>query len=63
MSIVESGSSSQEEIDACLASTSKKEKIDYNTDWIVDSGCSHHLTGDMSKFMKLQKYEGSCDRG
>lgn len=53
----------QRGVSACAASTSK-EKIDYDRDWIVDSGCSHHLTGDMSKFMNLQKYNGNdADRG
>lgn len=27
-------------------------------DWIVDSGCSNHMTGDMSKLMNITKYNG-----
>lgn len=26
--------------------------------WVVDSGCSHHMTGDKSEFFKLDKYDG-----
>ena len=27
-------------------------------DWIIDSGCSHHMTGDMSKFVKFRSRYG-----
>ena len=27
-------------------------------DWIIDSGCSHHMTGDMRKFVKLKSHDG-----
>ncbi|XP_077216009.1 uncharacterized protein LOC143850670 [Tasmannia lanceolata] len=33
--------------------------INFEDDWIVDSGCGHHLTGDESKFSKFRKYEGN----
>ena len=26
-------------------------------DWIIDSGCSHHMTGDMRKFVKLKSHD------
>ena len=26
--------------------------------WVLDSGCSSHMTGDKEKFSKLQQYEG-----
>ena len=26
--------------------------------WIVDSGCSHHMTGDKSNFISLESYNG-----
>ncbi|KAL8161569.1 hypothetical protein V2J09_013058 [Rumex salicifolius] len=44
--------------EACVADSVKKERINYEKDWIVDSRCSHHMTGDMSKFTKMRKYEG-----
>ena len=28
--------------------------------WMVDSGCSHHMTGDKSKFQILEFTKGSC---
>ncbi|PRQ29813.1 putative RNA-directed DNA polymerase [Rosa chinensis] len=33
--------------------------INFQNDWIVDSGCGHHLTGDESKFSKLQPHIGN----
>jgi len=33
--------------------------INFEDDWIVDSGCGHHLTGDQSKFSSLQEYNGN----
>ena len=27
-------------------------------DWIIDSGCSHHMTGDMRKFVKFKNHDG-----
>ncbi|KAM2243153.1 hypothetical protein PS2_009934 [Malus domestica] len=35
------------------------ERIDYNNDWIVDSGCSNHMTGDKQKLQNLFEYKGS----
>ncbi|CAH9133317.1 unnamed protein product, partial [Cuscuta epithymum] len=32
--------------------------INYENDWIVDSGCSNHMTGDMTKLENINKYEG-----
>lgn len=28
--------------------------------WILDSGCSSHMTGDKSKFVKIEKHEGGA---
>ena len=28
--------------------------------WIIDSGCSHHMTGDKSKFQTLEYYKENC---
>ena len=33
--------------------------INKNDTWIIDSGCSHHMVGDTSKFEKLEHYKGS----
>lgn len=31
----------------------------YNSnEWIIDSGCSHHMTGDQRKFLSLEDYDG-----
>ncbi|GKV36582.1 hypothetical protein SLEP1_g44695 [Rubroshorea leprosula] len=32
--------------------------IDFKNDWIIDSGCGHHVTGDASKFSSLHLYKG-----
>lgn len=32
--------------------------IDYSKDWIIDSGCSHHLTGDGSLLSLQKEYTG-----
>ncbi|GKV49234.1 hypothetical protein SLEP1_g55997 [Rubroshorea leprosula] len=32
--------------------------IDFKNDWIIDSGCVHHVTGDASKFSSLHLYKG-----
>ncbi|KAI3448734.1 hypothetical protein Pfo_005399, partial [Paulownia fortunei] len=34
------------------------EQIDYKNDWIVDSGCSNHMTGDKQKLQNLSEYNG-----
>lgn len=34
------------------------ERIDYENDWIVDSGCSNHMTGDKQKLQNLTEYKG-----
>ena len=33
--------------------------VNKNDRWIIDSGCSHHMTGDTGKFKKLEHYNGS----
>lgn len=30
--------------------------------WIIDSGCSHHMTSDIDKFKNLEKYDGGFVR-
>ena len=29
-------------------------QVENKSDWIVDNGCSHHMTGDMNKFVKFK---------
>ncbi|KAK3017548.1 hypothetical protein RJ639_007420 [Escallonia herrerae] len=33
--------------------------ISYEKDWIIDLGCSHHLTGDSSLFSQWNEYKGN----
>lgn len=33
-----------------------------NDSWIIDSGCSHHMTGDKHKFVMLEDYDGGYVR-
>ncbi|KAE8669333.1 hypothetical protein F3Y22_tig00112249pilonHSYRG00290 [Hibiscus syriacus] len=46
-----------EEEDLALTVTTP-ERIDYKNDWIVDSGCSNHMTGDKQKLQNLSEYNG-----
>ncbi|WKA04964.1 hypothetical protein VitviT2T_022957 [Vitis vinifera] len=41
---------------AFIATTS--EQIDYEKDWIIDSDCSNHMTGDKEKLLDLSEYKG-----
>ena len=36
--------------------------VNKNDKWIIDSGCSHHMTGDKSKFVTLSYYDGNSVR-
>ncbi|KAK3009190.1 hypothetical protein RJ639_013530 [Escallonia herrerae] len=47
----------EEEDLAFTAITSNR--INYEKDWIVDSGCSNHMTGDVEKLQNLSDYKGS----
>ncbi|KAF8391393.1 hypothetical protein HHK36_023697 [Tetracentron sinense] len=33
--------------------------INFENDWIIDSGCGHYLTGDDSKFSRFRDYNGN----
>ena len=33
-------------------------QINYEKDWIVDSGCSNHMIGDEEKLWKITEYKG-----
>ncbi|GLJ39976.1 hypothetical protein SUGI_0817840 [Cryptomeria japonica] len=37
-------------------------RIEDKNEWIIDSGCSNHMTGDKSKFLTFQEYNGGLVR-
>lgn len=37
-------------------------KVEEKDEWVIDSGCSHHMTSDKSKFFNLEKYDGGVVR-
>ena len=45
--------SNEDEATALMTCVNKNDK------WIIDSGCSHHMTGDKSKFIILTSYGGN----
>lgn len=44
--------------ESALVTESKTRAINYNNDWIVDSGCSNHMTGDDEKLSSMFEYKG-----
>ncbi|KAL3510895.1 hypothetical protein ACH5RR_030296 [Cinchona calisaya] len=44
--------------DELALTTVNTNPIHYNVDWIIDSGCSNHMTGDKRKLTKLTEYKG-----
>ena len=36
--------------------------VNKNDKWIINSGCSHHMTGDKSTFITLTSYDGNSVR-
>ncbi|KAH0664433.1 hypothetical protein KY284_029364 [Solanum tuberosum] len=48
---------SNKEEEIALATVSEK-LVDYEHDWIVDSGCSNHMTGDEKKLINMSEYKG-----
>ena len=36
--------------------------VQNKSDWIIDSGCSHHMIGDMNKFDKFKNHDGGIVR-
>lgn len=37
-------------------------KIEEKDEWVIDNGCSHHMTGDQRKFLNLQEFDGGLVR-
>ena len=37
-------------------------QIEEKDEWVIDSGCSHHMKGDKRKFVSLEKYDGGVVR-
>ena len=37
-------------------------QVEKKSDWIIDSGCSHHMTGDMNNFVKFKNHDGGTIR-
>ena len=51
----------KDEFDEDVASTLVS-CVNKNDRWIIDSGCSHHMTGDKSMFITLNFYDGNSVR-
>ena len=51
----------KEDKESLIVQTALKAQ-DKPSPWILDSGCSSHMTGDKKKFQKLQEYEGGSVR-
>ncbi|KAH7863862.1 hypothetical protein Vadar_022839 [Vaccinium darrowii] len=47
-----------EKSETALATLPNRGAINYNDDWIVDSRCSNHMTGDKKKLSNLSIYKG-----
>ena len=37
--------------------TTNNKMINYKDDWIINSGCSNHMTGDKEMFVSISKYK------
>ena len=48
----------EEKDEVALMAASKSRRINYESDWIIDSGCSNHMIGDIEKLEGLEKYKG-----
>ncbi|GKU96119.1 hypothetical protein SLEP1_g9388 [Rubroshorea leprosula] len=55
-----SSQSNEEDWGKCFMAkiASNSTSIDFKNDWIIDSGCGHHVTGDASKFSSLHLHKG-----
>jgi hypothetical protein len=45
--------------EANVVATDGLAKVNHKNDWIVDSGCSNHMTGDEDKFKSMRPYNGN----
>uniref|UniRef100_A0A2N9FFS6 CCHC-type domain-containing protein n=1 Tax=Fagus sylvatica TaxID=28930 RepID=A0A2N9FFS6_FAGSY len=46
-----------EEDEEMALAVANPEQVNYKEDWIVDSGCSNHMTGDKEKLQNMSKYK------
>ena len=37
-------------------------QVEKKPNWIIDSGCSHHMTSDMNKFLDFKSHDGGIVR-
>uniref|UniRef100_A0A2N9I9Z4 Kinesin motor domain-containing protein n=1 Tax=Fagus sylvatica TaxID=28930 RepID=A0A2N9I9Z4_FAGSY len=47
-----------EEDEEMALAVANPEQVNYRENWIVDSGCSNHMTGDKEKLQNMSKYKG-----
>jgi hypothetical protein len=48
----------EEPVEEMRFATVSDKSINYDSDWIVDSGCSNHITGDEEKLLNKAEYKG-----
>nr|CAD1829789.1 unnamed protein product [Ananas comosus var. bracteatus] len=41
-----------------LTTIENPREVNYSTDWIIDSGCSNHMTSDKDKLLNTTEYKG-----
>jgi hypothetical protein len=58
VAITEEEKERDEKLKIALTVVNKSERINYESDWIIDSDCSNHMTGDIKKLDGLEKYRG-----
>ena len=37
-------------------------QVENKFDWIIENGCSHHVTGDINNFVKFKNHDGGIVR-
>ncbi|XP_050211653.1 uncharacterized protein LOC126661823 [Mercurialis annua] len=48
----------EEELDFQASAAVSDNLVNYDNDWIFDSGCSNHMSGDKEKFLNMLEYKG-----